>query len=170
MKGHTHEDIDQLFSRISTHTTKHNIPTLSSLLAHIPKSYIKPNTTAERITNIFNIRDWLQPHINKPSHHSLPHQFKITKVEGKAIIQTKKWSNSSEWQNTTGCRHILSSHPRGIPQGVEKKLEELHVTRLYRDMAKYRPYLSDGEHQEWMELLSSLEANNSKYYRKANFR
>ncbi|XP_071500356.1 uncharacterized protein [Diadema antillarum] len=163
MKGHTHEDIDQLFSRISTHTSKHNIPTLSSLLSHIPKSYSKPNTTAERIHNIFNIRDWLQTHINRPSHHSHPHQFKITKVKGKAVIHTKKWSNSSEWQATTGCSHILSGHPSGIPQAVQRKLEELYITRLYRDMTKYRPYLTEPEHQEWMKLLGSLEADDNSH-------
>ncbi|XP_030853406.1 uncharacterized protein LOC105447505 isoform X3 [Strongylocentrotus purpuratus] len=160
MKGHTHEDIDQLFSRISTYTSKHNIPTLSSLLHHIPKSFNKPNTTAERIETIFNIRDWLQTQLNKPSHHSLPHQFKITKVEGKAIIQTKKWSNSSAWQATTGSSHILSEHPSGTPDVVCRKMEELHVNNLYRDMAKYLPYLNDSEHQEWMELLHSFEAED----------
>lgn len=35
-------------------------------------------------------------------------------------------------------------------------MEELHINNLYGDMAKYRPYLNDSEHQEWMELLHYL--------------
>ncbi|XP_063964995.1 uncharacterized protein LOC129278782 [Lytechinus pictus] len=160
MKGHTHEDIDQLFSRISTHTSKHNIPTLSSLLHHIPLSYKKPNTTAERIHIIYNIRDWLETHINKPSHHSLPHQFKITKIQGHAIINTKKWSSSPFWTATTGASYILKEHPPGLPEVVSRKIEELHLDRLRRDMVKYRPYLNDSEHQEWLQLLHSFGAED----------
>ncbi|XP_041478017.1 uncharacterized protein LOC121425955 [Lytechinus variegatus] len=161
MKGHTHEDVDQLFSRVSVHTSKQNIPTLSSLMTNITQGYNKPNTTSERLTSIFNIRDWLQPNMHKVSHHSHPHQFRITKDEnGKAVLHTKKWSNTSEWQCTTGENYIIKTHPEGVPHIVEPFTAELDLNNLRRDLPKYKPYLTQVEVTEWEELLSSLECSD----------
>lgn len=160
MKGHTHEDVDQLFSRISVYTSKQNIPTLSSLLSNIPKSYNKPNTTSERLMAIFNIRDWIQPHMNKPSQHSHPHQFKITKnTHGNAVLHTKKWSNCAEWQSTTGEQYIIRSHPEGEPVMVAPSSAELGLNKLHRDLPKYQPYMTQDDLDEWEDLLTSLESD-----------
>ena len=168
MKGHTHEDVDQLFSRISTHTAKHNVPTLSSLLNHIPQAYNKPNTTADRIQTVYNIKDWLFPCLNKIANHSQPHQFKITKKEGKAVLSTKKWSSNDEWQSTTGEEHILKCHPQGQPAPTKRQDISLHLNNIRRDMPKYQTLLNGTEQEEWRDLLNELEEGGTYIFQSSN--
>lgn len=78
MVGHTHEDIDQMFSRFSTSLMRHKVHTLSCLIELLPKAFQKPNVTAERISNILNYREWFLPHLNPVAEHSKPHVFKFT--------------------------------------------------------------------------------------------
>ena len=109
------------------------------------------------------VSDWIQPYINKASQHSYPHQFRITKdQQGKAIMHTKKWSSSPEWQATTGEEFLIKAHPEGVPEIVEPKCEELCLRNLRRDLPKYQPYLTREDMEEWGELLDSLEANGGE--------
>ena len=81
--GHTHEDIDQFFSRISEFLRKQDVQTLQKLLALIPKAYKKLQTTAEQLFAIFDIREWFNGHLSQMNSHSYPHVFRFTKCTSK---------------------------------------------------------------------------------------
>ena len=86
--GHTHEDIDQFFSRISEHLKKQNIQTMSKLVKLIPNAYTKQKltTTVTLLNGIFDMKTWFEGHINTMSRHSVPHVFKFTLNEqGKCV-------------------------------------------------------------------------------------
>nr|XP_054753079.1 uncharacterized protein LOC129258865 isoform X1 [Lytechinus pictus] len=156
MVGHTHEDIDQLFSRISTHLKKKNITTLPKLLQAIPASFQRADciTTSERISHIFDVRQWLLPHQHTMQYHSKPHIFKFTMdQEEKATLQTKDWSTNPHWRETTGSSHILKSHPEAQPILVEKSFVDIAISHL---PVKLQPYLEPEDTEAWKSLCELL--------------
>ena len=166
MVGHTHEDVDQLFSRISSRIRRLNVPTLQDLLQQIPKAYLKHNTTAERLAAVFNVRDWLSPSIEVMQRHSKPHVFKITKDEsGRAVLMTKMWSTSAEWQTPTGSPYLLSNHPDGQPDMVRPDFSAVDLLRLTRQIEKLSHFLPEAACDQWKDTLEQLhEEESGKYW------
>ena len=158
MTGHTHEDVDQFFSRISTKIQKTNVATLPDLLRVIPQSHSQA-TTAHRIKTIFNIKDWLQPFMEPMAHHSRPHQFKITQdPDGKAVLHTKEWSASECWMLPSGSPHILTGQPEGSPDAVTPNFEKVDIRRLAQHVAKMEPFMSPAAREVWQNTLKQLQA------------
>lgn len=81
-----------LYFRFSHWLCKHAAMTLDRLMAGFEKCYT-PTPTSIRTTTVFNITEWLIPHLNTIKNHSKPHIFKITKDDnGRARIYWKEWS------------------------------------------------------------------------------
>ena len=157
MVVHTHEDVDQLFSRISTRIQRLNIPTLPHLLREIPNSYLKSHTTAERLTSVFNVRDWLSGSIEPMHQHSKPHIFKICRGEdGKAVMSTKLWS-TSDWEAPVGTSHLLRGHPEGEPAPVKADFTAMDLLRLNRQIEKLSSYLTEDSRRQWRITLDQLQ-------------
>ncbi|XP_077869749.1 uncharacterized protein LOC144361813, partial [Saccoglossus kowalevskii] len=89
--GHTHEDVDQMFSKIAGKIKKRNIYTLNDLLHAVTDSYT-PQIKTKQLTSVFNIKEWLMPHISGTfGGHSKPHHFRFRKVDGQVRMQYRKW-------------------------------------------------------------------------------
>ena len=78
MVGHTHEDIDQVFSRFSTWLNRHSATTQEKLMTGFETSYT-PRPRSFQVERLLDITEWLAPHLNPISLHSKPHLFKITR-------------------------------------------------------------------------------------------
>eukprot|EP00057_Strongylocentrotus_purpuratus_P025222 XP_011679696.1 PREDICTED: uncharacterized protein LOC105445628 [Strongylocentrotus purpuratus] len=157
MVGHTHEDIDQFFSRVSTRLKKTNVPTLDALLDTIPKSFNKGVTTAERLQPIYSSKEWLGPCLEDISQHSRPHVFRITKgLDGRALISTKMWSSSPEWISPCGSPHLLTHHPDGIPTTITPNFQKVDLPRLGKQIMKMKPFLTAEAMETWMSTLDQL--------------
>lgn len=74
VKGHTHEDIDQHFSKISHHLRKSNAMTLPQLQQAIVGSFTG-TINAEILGAVFDIKSWIGEYLNDIQNHSFPHQF-----------------------------------------------------------------------------------------------
>jgi hypothetical protein len=62
--GHTHEDIDQIFSRLAVYLRRHNARNADELLECLRKSYTPTHgglVHTEHMPTNANISDWLQP-------------------------------------------------------------------------------------------------------------
>ena len=59
MVGHTHEDIDQLFSCISRHLGNINVLTLLELIRENGRS-CSPSIKASFLTVIYNVKHWME--------------------------------------------------------------------------------------------------------------
>jgi hypothetical protein len=72
-KGHTHEDIDQMFSCVAKYLRGHDCPSPLAFATCIRAAYTfngeKP--TVEHLTHVANIRDWLEPHVGLTQRHAL---------------------------------------------------------------------------------------------------
>ena len=114
--GHTHEDIDQLFSKISE-TIRHNgcesLPgvynfveyqlatsfcILIDLLQKINGCY-KPNPQSQLLDGVLDFKDWMKPFLGTVENHSKYHAFRFTKKSPRV------WCKSS--LQITGC-HIAT--------------------------------------------------------------
>ena len=158
MTGHTHEDVDQFFSRISTKLQKTNVPTLPDLLRIVPQSYSHP-TTAQRIQTVYDVKHWLEPVMEPMTQHSRPHQFKITRdCDGRARLYTKDWSTTESWQEPVGVPHILTGHPEGSPDVVTANFEKIDLRRLSQHIAKMEPFMAPAAREVWQNTLMQLHA------------
>ena len=116
MVGHTHEDVDQLFSRFSMYLNRKDAHSMPSLINAFEQSY-SPAPTGVVMERMYNVSDWLKKHIEKIEYHTMPHQFKITRDDsGKARIMYKIWSSDDSWQDCEGDANgiLLKSQPKGL--------------------------------------------------------
>ena len=82
-KGHTHEDIDQFFSRIAAYLRKHDCPSPRSFLECICSAY-KYNErlpVVEHLSHVANISDWIKDYIEVLPKITQWHQFQL-RVQG----------------------------------------------------------------------------------------
>eukprot|EP00111_Clytia_hemisphaerica_P011762 TCONS_00034543-protein len=99
MVGHTHEDIDQLFSNISKSLKTHEARTMDELVRVVNETF-KTNSIISEVEYVDDFATMLKDHMYVPSNHSKPHAFKFEKnASGKVIMEYKEWSASGKWIN-----------------------------------------------------------------------
>ena len=89
MVGHTHEDIDQMFSCVARRLLKHDAVTLKELKNEISQSYT-PEIEVVELDSIFDVKTWMEPVQEDISGHIHHHQFKIERNgQGRATLSYK---------------------------------------------------------------------------------
>jgi hypothetical protein len=116
--GHTHENIDQMFSRFSVAIAKENIYTLDQLMSVCKKSFT-PNPVCEYISHVYDFKTWLQQDVPSTRYLqdiSFNHQFKTWQdpVTKKAFMQSKVFSYAEEWKPDNGVHLLSTQTPNGI--------------------------------------------------------
>ena len=102
--GHTHEDIDQFFSRIAIWLRKHNATSrigFKEAIVNAFKGKWTGNVAAADIDRAANISDWIAPLLNPMGNindgpqqrHGITkfHQFKLSLLQGVVIMQVREW-------------------------------------------------------------------------------
>ena len=69
--GHTHEDIDQMFSSVAQRFSQHDAKTLPELLEENKDSYTL-RVAVERLSAIFDVKEWMAGSIEGVSIRSYP--------------------------------------------------------------------------------------------------
>ncbi|KAI8496713.1 ATP binding [Branchiostoma belcheri] len=156
MPGHTHEDVDQMFSRFSTHLERKDAPTIPELLQQLSNAY-KPQPECRVMSSMWDFRDTIDKEIATISGHSRPHHFTAKLVSGNVQLRAKLWPDPQEEEvdipamlrpdhplhdlapvqrhSATG-RSLRNSHDITIPHARTKRLQQsfLHCAiRLYND-------------------------------------
>ena len=120
MKGHTHEDIDQLLSCVSRYLHKKNAFTLQGksnnyfsafyVIVYFAIALLQAcNNSTEKmkqtvyLKRVYNVKDWLKPFINPLHNHSNPHifRFRLNK-EHKVEMHYKQWHYTPWLPNEKG--------------------------------------------------------------------
>lgn len=156
MVGHTHEDIDQMFSCISRRLSKNNARTLVELIREIGLSYT-PVIEVDILTYMYDVRRWLEECIvPNLSGHIHQHQFKLVKgPDGKALLFYKKWSTSPAWQPAQGL-HIVNGRPKGVPELIDQDKSHMNFAKMAQDLPKYRLHF-DSDTTRWWERFIENE-------------
>ena len=109
--GHTHEDIDMLFSHYSAKLCKENIwhiDDLIRLFSKVADAFSFPNHTPHvaRIDQVLDFKFWLNaPHMfNIGKFHSfrLSMYHKNGQEDGSVLLQVKRWAYGKEWNDCGG--------------------------------------------------------------------
>ena len=94
MVGHTHEDVDQRFSRISVHLTGKAIPSLSVLQGLMRDAY-HPTPMVQHLDGLWNYRELEIASAATLQGHSGPHVFTLKEDEGDVQMGYKQWPYQS---------------------------------------------------------------------------
>ncbi|CAC5418453.1 unnamed protein product [Mytilus coruscus] len=135
MVGHTHEDVDQLFSRISVKASKEKTTTIPSLLDLIKRSYtLQP--IAKHVESLYNFRDQMAFPSSLAGNKS-QHVFKLTKDGDKVFLAMKEWPLESAPYKTMELTNILQNLE--IPRKVEPNMEKIGgiIQLMRRDLPKW---------------------------------
>ena len=159
MVGHTHEDVDQLFSRFSSWLKHRNAESLPALLDGFEKSYT-PSPTAIELENVFNYSSCLMDNIQDMSAHSKPHVFKFTRnSSGRAEVFYKKWSADPVWLKPIGdANGIILKNPTHeiAPEPLTPDYDEMDLCRLKSDMERAKKYMSPNGKAWWDKWLQTM--------------
>lgn len=113
--GHTHEDIDQVFSRLSVFLKGHNL-LCEEDLQQLTQS-TTPNPTVVMAREVADFKSLIKPHLKPMTGHSRAHSFHISKSEstGEIELWSKLWMTSSV---RLGRTSTLPFNPVSFPKDV----------------------------------------------------
>ena len=137
--GHTHEDIDAGFSRISEVLRQSEAQTLPELKALIPDCH--------QVKGLLDVRSWLEPHLNAISHHSKPLHFKFHKQD-QFIKVLYKGNYNQNWLVTTDP--LLNSLPKDRPHLILPNYDHIDCDRLKKCVQNWKILFSKTDvHTLW---------------------
>ena len=124
--GHTHEDIDQMFSRIAMALRGLDMRSREEMTRVIQRAYTfegeKP--TVFHWTRIANLRDWLDPHINLPPGVMKFRHFRVGRSEEKGVMiqcrRKMRLDMEEDWRGVEDNTHrtFMFTTCHGVPNFV----------------------------------------------------
>ncbi|KAJ8048727.1 hypothetical protein HOLleu_01158 [Holothuria leucospilota] len=161
--GHTHEDVDQMFSCVARHLQHTNIYTLKDLESEVCKSFT-PSIDVKTITHVQDVKAILSDHMyGQFGNHSKPHWFRFRKVNGRCYMHYKKWE-ADLWQP-----EAFLEYPYGllclvdVPEvdqvlpWVVSTLEKIDLPKLEKELpGSYRHRLSAPVQNWWTSFLQQM--------------
>ena len=166
MVGHTHEDIDQMFSSFSTWLNKNDAHDLEVLMNGFEKSYTHSNIapTAVKVDHLYNVSDLMHSVMTDVSGTRKPHVFRFTRnSNGNVDIKCKLWSTDEVWTDCKGSESfLLRQTPNGEPSLIEAKLKKINIEELKHDLEIpiIKSSLSQQASSWWSELITHQEKIN----------
>ncbi|KAL3696719.1 hypothetical protein R1sor_010795 [Riccia sorocarpa] len=132
--GHTHDQIDQMFSRFSVRLRREKCFTLPSLVETIEAAY-KPKPKVTVLKESWDFTEWFRsPTKLLESLHGITfnQQFRIEKVNAEAKMWAKQFSTDEFWLPSEGIKHLKAE-----PEADRNILSsEQHPLKAYSEMKK----------------------------------
>lgn len=152
--GHTHENIDQMFSCFARRLAKNDAHTLEALMDQLTVSYT-PSVTVGELSSVFDVKAWMEGSINQISGHIHQHAFKVQNdIDGRSRLFYKKWTSSPVWLPDGGIR-LISTIPRGGPKLVKPNTTGgMSLDKLDQDLPKYTMKFQESEMVWWRKFLT----------------
>ena len=117
MVGHTHENIDQMFSRFSVRLRKEAALTVKALMK-IARECFTPSPTCEEVVGQRDWHTWLERHRGNGNDISFNLAFRIKMIEGIAVMHSKQYGGTDSGYRiwlSEACV-MLPSVPNVVPQ------------------------------------------------------
>ena len=154
MVGHTHEDIDQMFSCISRRLSKHDARTFPELKTEIGRSYSPIDVVP--LTFMYNVKQWMESgSMPNLSGHVSQHQFKFELGDnGKAKAFYKKWSTTPSWSPEGGIE-LVKCIPKRQPELVPRETKNMCLDKLKLDLPKFKLQFDLATTTWWNSFIQS---------------
>lgn len=157
MVGHTHEDVDAGFSQIAAQLRTTDCETLDDLMKLLPNS--------RTLNHMFNVREWLEPHLVDVSKHTQPLHYKFVRSGERVKIlykgkQDQPWKQlgSSLFKIDSAGRHSL---PKGQPTIVEESYDHINTNKLKLLINNLRSYFHKRDTFSWWNtFIEKLSKRN----------
>ncbi|XP_076090729.1 uncharacterized protein LOC143062813 isoform X2 [Mytilus galloprovincialis] len=148
MVGHTHEDVDQFFSRISVKCHQQAAVTLPDLHQLISTS-VKPMPSIQHINSLWDFRKLATSDYSLCDFKDI-HHFVFRKADDKVTLKFKNWPLHSEpYRELDVTNAIPDLDVPSIVEGIQPKFTSI-VTNMSGDLQKW---MSTGrfmqEHLDW---------------------
>ena len=178
--GHTHEDVDKIFSCISRAISKRTILTIpgeilmsmimpgkinvciihADLLDVVGKSDTVSQPTGHILTTVFSVREWISGIAPALHDHLKAHQFKFERVQGKTRMFYKQWSTDVTWLPQHGMDLLQSGVSNDIfklatssPLSVVPKFDINDYKKLEGTISKVKAYLEKSGASDWWQAF-----------------
>lgn len=156
--GHTHEDIDQMFSRFSVALCDSNTETPKHLAERLHVAYT-PNPTLWEIPFVLNFKSWIEPTLVDMHGHSRPHVYKVVNVGGNVRVFWKLWARRRTWRPPGGTQVIKTENAvtdLGAVMGNCSLLDRVELQGIEDAVPAYeRLFLRAESVLEWDEWFSN---------------
>ena len=152
--GHTHEDVDQMFSQIRRKLQRKQAETLPKLLSLLPNSH--------EVTAVFDIKSWLTPYLSHVTGHTKPHHFKFSNAGGGKVVTSFKGITRHDWTDLqTGFLQQSSNgqtlYPSGKPGVVAPQFTKIDLERLTTRVDNWVMLFSDDASEQcWKTYITKL--------------
>ena len=95
MVGHTHEDVDQMFSRVSAHMARKDAHTLPQLLSNMEQSFA-PAPIVKHLKALYDYKGQMAYARGLIEGISGPHVFRFEETDGQIRLGYKDWPKPEE--------------------------------------------------------------------------
>jgi hypothetical protein len=155
--GHTHEDIDQMFSRFSIALGNTNTESPQHLEERLSRAY-KPHPDVTYVQNTVDFKTWITPYLLNIGGHKPPHTFKFHRSNPDSM-QFKMWTRHTIWKPQAWLKFLTSSEMLGadnLTAGYSEILE-LDADLILRNMDRiFRPFfVREESYGEWEEFFAA---------------
>ena len=155
MVGHTHEDVDQMFSRISQHLTGKSIPTLP-VLQELMKASYHPTPIVSHLEGAWDYRQLsLESRISMQGHSS-PHVFRFKEVAGEVVMSYKEWPyKSAPYKDVVVTELAMGFERDPVPITHVSEKGSRVIMAMRGDLRKWRDggKVTDEEVEWWKQHL-----------------
>jgi hypothetical protein len=167
--GHTHEDIDQIFSRLSVYLSCHNALNTAQLHEAIRQSYQTKNGIRAECSSwdrCANFSEWIDPYLNKYTGISRWRQFRIYTSDGVVRVQARKHTClNEEWAGiigqTASTDVFAKIPPLRMVNVPPTQRRDLLADKLVRNQKESILSLADVRHFDPDELADVLAGVDS---------
>ncbi|XP_061164113.1 uncharacterized protein LOC133195610 [Saccostrea echinata] len=165
--GHTHEDIDQMFSVIADnlrHRDAATLPEMSDILYN-----------AEELRGCLDISGWLSPCLKGVKYHTRTNTFRyrLNELTGDVHICYRKNVDHS-WKSLQGSffkqrENGTLTLPTNVPNILTASLEKVDVANIKKSLTIWTKMMTTAESTWWEKFVTFLQetkTNASRYSRK----
>lgn len=157
--GHTHEDIDAGFSRISDSLRQYEAETLPDLLQLLPEvTLIKGG--------MFNVSGWLDPHISAIKKHTVPLHYKFM-FDGNSYRVLYKGQQSQVWKRLSTS--MLQRMPQGEPVLIPPDFSKVNIEKKCGVLGAWKNLFTEDTQESsymwwktWLNDLKQIRDNNRR--------
>lgn len=154
MVGHTHENIDQLFSRFSVSLRSEDALTVKMLMKVARESFT-PSPTCEEIFGQLDWNSWIKPHRALFQDISFNLAFRIKRVDGLVVLHTKQYGHQGYkvWRSeAVRClKSIPADKPNAFKLGRLKPQDMTALYDLHRNIQDHMMLAYTGEIKEFWD-------------------
>ena len=176
--GHTHVDIDQLFSRTSSALRSNDARSITELHSIVRNSY-HPTPVCHHINKVAAFKEWMESINMHNSIHGIttPQHFRIYGVPGQkqAFVEVKSQAHvewrpaigNSPWQFLKEDFPILPAQftfPPAIPKNFQETLQKENLIQLKRGLEACSNRLTDSQYKETLEYLTEMEEQDPIHF------